>query len=201
MEKFTVLKAKAVSIPVRDIDTDMIIPAQFLTSTSREGYGQNLFRRLREQDPNFPTNRPESKGAQILVAGANFGCGSSREHAVWALLGSGFRAVISSSFADIFTSNSGKNGLLLVTLPEPVTQNLCAQASSGELHLEVDLSSQTVTHPDGTKWPFPYDPFRKHCLLTGQDDLDYLLAEKEEIAAYRAQRDGYRFYKTTEANR
>lgn len=196
MEKFTTLKSKVVPLPLKDVDTDMIIPAQFLTSISREGFGENLFRRLRDQDPGFCLNQERYKGARILVADENFACGSSREHAVWALTGAGFRVVIAKSFADIFFSNSAKNGLLLIELPADVVDSLLAQASANDIELEVDLEVQKVRLADGTEQSFNYDPFRKHCLLNGLEDLDYLLSKSEGIARFRKEQKITRFYQT-----
>jgi 3-isopropylmalate/(R)-2-methylmalate dehydratase small subunit len=187
MQAFKSVKSKVLPLPLKDVDTDMIIPAQFLTSISREGYGQNLFKRLREADPQFPLNQEKYKGAQILVADNNFGCGSSREHAVWALDGAGFKAVVAKSFADIFAGNSAKNGFLLVVLPEAVVDRILLEARSGAYELNIDLEKQTVTLPDGTNVAFDYDPFRKHCLLNGLDDIDYILSFKEEIRAFKNQ--------------
>jgi 3-isopropylmalate/(R)-2-methylmalate dehydratase small subunit len=187
MQAFKSVKSKVLPLPLKDVDTDMIIPAQFLTSISREGYGQNLFKRLREADPQFPLNQDKYKGAQIMVADNNFGCGSSREHAVWALDGAGFKAVIAKSFADIFAGNCAKNGLLLVVLPEAVVDRILLEARSGAYELDIDLEKQTVTLPDGTNVAFDYDPFRKHCLLNGLDDIDYILSFKDEIRAFKNQ--------------
>jgi 3-isopropylmalate/(R)-2-methylmalate dehydratase small subunit len=187
MQAFKSVKSKVLPLPLKDVDTDMIIPAQFLTSISREGYGQNLFKRLREADAQFPLNQEKYKGAQILVADNNFGCGSSREHAVWALDGAGFKAVIAKSFADIFAGNSAKNGFLLVVLPEAVVDRILLEARSGSYELNIDLEKQTVTLPDGTNVAFDYDPFRKHCLLNGLDDIDYILSFKDEIRTFKNQ--------------
>jgi 3-isopropylmalate/(R)-2-methylmalate dehydratase small subunit len=175
---------------MNDVDTDLIIPAQYLTSTSREGFGENLFRRLRDGDPSFPLNQPRFQGAEILVVGENFGCGSSREHAVWALQGAGFRAIIGKSFADIFSSNSGNNGLLLVQLEEEAIQALLQRAAEEELQLTVDLEALTVAivGDRGGAWSFHYDPFRRHCLLNGLDTLDYLRSFSKEITAFEASR-------------
>src|SRR5271170_7061995 len=167
MERFTALTSKVIPLPIKDVDTDMIIPAQFLTSISRDGYGQNLFRRLRDNDPEFPFNQSRYSGAEILVADDNFGCGSSREHAVWALQGAGIKAVIAKSFADIFSSNSGKNGLLLAAVEPGAAKRLLSLAADGNLELTVDLKTQTVTGPNGLRAEFPYDGFRKHCLQNG----------------------------------
>ena len=185
MDKFEKLKSKVVPLPMTDVDTDLIIPAQFLTSISREGYGQNLFRRLRDNDPNFPFNLERFKNAAILVAGENFGCGSSREHAVWALAGAGIKAVIAPSFADIFFSNSAKNGLVLVTLPAAQVERMLVEAQAGEFEVTVDLESQSVTLPSGETFKFEFDQFRKHCILNGLDDIDYILSFKDKVAEFR----------------
>ncbi len=185
MEKFKSITAKVMPLPMKDVDTDMIIPAQFLTSISREGYGQNLFRRLRDRDPQFPLNQEKYKDSGILVADSNFGCGSSREHAVWAILDAGFRVVIAKSFADIFYNNSAKNGLILVTLPSELVEDLLSKAISGQLSLTVDLESQKVSTSDSRTVSFDYDPFRRHCILNGLDDIDYILSMKEDIAQFR----------------
>jgi 3-isopropylmalate/(R)-2-methylmalate dehydratase small subunit len=177
--------AKAVPLAMENIDTDMIIPAEFLTSISRDGYGKNLFRRLRDSRPDFPLSQPRFAGAGILIAGKNFGCGSSREHAVWALRDAGFQAVVAPSFADIFASNSGKNGLLLAALEQSAVDRLLALAADGTLQLTVDLEAQTVAAPGGLSAKFPCDGFLKHCLQRGLDDMDYLLSHKAEIEAHR----------------
>ncbi|MDP2625088.1 MAG: 3-isopropylmalate dehydratase small subunit [Candidatus Peregrinibacteria bacterium] len=200
MEPFIQIKSKVVPIPRSDIDTDMLIPAQYLTSISKEGYGENLFRRLRDEEPDFPLNQEKFEGAQILVAQNNFGCGSSREHAVWALMGWGFRVVIAPSFSDIFFSNSGKNGLVLVELPQEIVAEILEAAKYGNAEMSVDLKIQTVTLPDGTLYEFEFDPFRKDCILRGQDDLDYLLSHKKEIETWQAEREKQLFYSTTEPN-
>ena len=193
MEKFITIKSKAMPIALQDIDTDQILPAQFLTSVSRDGYGQNLFRGMRDKDTNFAINRPEFAGAGVLVADNNFGCGSSREHAVWAITGGGFKVVISKSFADIFSSNSAKNGLLLVTLPDEVVDRMLVEAESGNYEVEVNLESQTVTLPSGEQHSFTYDSFRKHCLLNGLDDIDYIRSHQDKIEAFIAKRAPVRF--------
>ena len=185
MEKFTLLKSKVIPLPMKDVDTDMIIPAQFLTSITRDGYGQNLFRRLRDNDPNFPFNQERYRGASILLADHNFGCGSSREHAVWALDGAGIRVVIAKSFADIFYNNSAKNGLLLITLPEAAVDKLFGSAQSGDLELTIDLEKQIVSAQGENDVSFEYDQFRKHCILHGLDDIDYILSHAKEISEFR----------------
>lgn len=186
MDKFEKLTSKVVPLPMTDVDTDLIIPAQFLTSISREGYGQNLFRRLKDNDPNFPFNQERFKDASILVAGDNFGCGSSREHAVWALAGAGIKVVIAPSFADIFSSNSAKNGLVLVTLPAAQVERILVEAQAGEYRVTVDLEAQTVTLPGQEVFKFEFDQFRKHCILNGLDDIDYILSFKDKIGQFRA---------------
>lgn len=185
MKAYKTIKSKVMPLPLKDVDTDMIIPAQFMTSISREGYGENLFTRLRAADPQFPSNQEKYKGAEILVADHNFGCGSSREHAVWALDGAGFKAVVAKSFADIFSGNSAKNGFLLVVLPEEIVDRILLEGRSGSYELSIDLEKQTVSLPDGTEVSFDYNPFRKHCLLNGLDDIDYILSFKDEIKSFK----------------
>lgn len=185
MEKFESLTSRVIPLPIKDVDTDMIIPAQFLTSISRDGYGQNLFRRWRDKDPQFPLNQARFKGAQVMVVDSNFGCGSSREHAVWAILGGGIRVVIGKSFADIFYNNSAKNGLILVVLPEKDVDDLLARAQKEDISLTVDLSAQEVRTENGQSFSFDYDPFRRHCILNGLDDIEYILSMKDEIDRFR----------------
>lgn len=179
-----------------DVDTDLIMPAQFLTCISRDGWGRHLFQRLKENNPDFPLNQDCYRGAQILAAGTNFGCGSSREHAVWALLDAGIRVVISSSFADIFTNNSAKNGLLLVTLSPVMLDQVLRDAAEGTLTATVDLESQTVSTPDGRKMFFDFDPFRKHCLLNGLDDIDYIRSRDRAIADFRGGQEAQGIFST-----
>ena len=190
--KFEKLESKTVVLPIDNIDTDQIIPARFLKAISKEGLGDNLFLdwRYNSDDtpkPDFPLNKPEAQGAQILVTGDNFGCGSSREHAPWALAQYGFRAVISTSFADIFKGNALKNGLLPIVVPADVHAELL---KSPGLILKVDLATQTLTLPDGRAVEFSIDSFAKTCLLEGVDELGYMLHEEPAIAAYEAQRVG-----------
>lgn len=192
MEPFKTITSQLVPVPIKDVDTDLIIPAQYLTSISRGGYGENLFRRLRDSDANFPLNQPRYKGAEVLVADDNFGCGSSREHAVWALLDAGFKVVISKSFADIFYNNSAKNGLLLVKLPVPVVDELLKLASSETTCVvTVSLADQQVQLPDGRSESFEFDPFRKYCLLNGLDDIEYIRASQAEIESFRKNQTQY----------
>jgi 3-isopropylmalate/(R)-2-methylmalate dehydratase small subunit len=201
MQAFTSVSSLAAPVAIKDVDTDMIIPAQYLTSISREGFGPNLFVRLRNSRPDFYQNQLRFQGASILVADSNFGCGSSREHAVWALLGAGIRVVIAPSFADIFAGNSAKNGLLLVTLPESDVRMLLREAEGSDLRLTVDLAAQTVRADDGRTWNFTYDPFRKHCLLNGLDDLDYLRSRLDVITAKKSELKRNWFYSTLTPNR
>ena len=196
MDKFTTLTAQVMPLPLNDIDTDVIIPAQYLTSTDRGGYGEKLFRRVRDEDPTFPLNQERYQDAKILVSGRNFGCGSSREHAVWALSGAGFRVVIAKSFADIFASNSAKNGLLLVVLPEDVVDEIMDGSGVETYQLEVNLVEQNVVLPTGASHSFEYDQFRKHCLLHGLDDLEYILAQRDAVESFRAKQEEKRFYTT-----
>ena len=200
MQKFSSIKSTVMPLPINDIDTDMIIPAQYLTSVSREGYGKNLFCRLAEADANFPLNSPLYAEAKILAAGNNFGCGSSREHAVWAILSRGFRVVISASFADIFSSNAAKNGLVLLQVEPAVADKILSAAAEGEYLIEVNLNEQKIFLPDGETVSFPFDPFRKHCILNGLDDLDYLLSNKNAIDNFFKLNEKKRFFSTLKAN-
>ena len=193
MNPFTTLTSRVVVMAVDDIDTDQIIPARFLKATDKEGMGARLFADWRYNPdgsprPEFILNQPVSQGAQVLLAGHNFGCGSSREHAPWALAGFGFRAVIATSFADIFRNNALKNGLLPVILDPEAHQKLvemCEEIPGAQV--TVDLASQTVTLPDGSTAGFPIDSFSRTCLLEGVDELGYLLKFEEQITAYENQ--------------
>ena len=185
MEPFTALTAKAVSLDVVNVDTDRIVPARFLRKPRSAGYENFLFHDLRESDPGFVLNRPESRGARILVAAENFGCGSSREGAVWALTGWGLRAWIAPSFGDIFFENSFKNGALAIVLPiERVAAIRAMVEASPGAEITIDLPSQTVRLPDGSVDRFEVDPFRKECLLAGIDEIDLTLRYEKQIAAY-----------------
>jgi 3-isopropylmalate/(R)-2-methylmalate dehydratase small subunit len=189
MAQFSTLTSRVVPLPVNDIDTDQIIPAQFLKVTDKNGLAEALFFHWRYNDDKSPKadfvlNRPESKGAQILLAGDNFGCGSSREHAPWALTAYGFRAVISTSFADIFRSNSLKNGLIPVIVDEATHKMLFDYVEEvPNAEFTVDLESQTLSFPNGSV-TFPIDPFNKTCLLNGVDELGYIMGFEKEIAAF-----------------
>ncbi len=192
MPAFTTLTSTMLPLPIENIDTDQIIPARFLKATDKSGLGDSLFADWRftadgRPDPDFPLNRPEYRGAQILVAGDNFGCGSSREHAPWALLGYGFRAVISTRFADIFRNNALKNGLLPVIVDRPTLQQLFSLiAEEPTSTVTIDLAAQTLTLPDGRTVTFPVDGFAKTCLLNGVDQFGYLLNQIAMIEAYEA---------------
>jgi 3-isopropylmalate/(R)-2-methylmalate dehydratase small subunit len=186
MEKISVITSKTVVLPVENVDTDQIIPARFLKATSKVGLGEKLFADWRMDGDgkpklDFVLNRPEAKGATVLVAGDNFGCGSSREHAPWALYDYGFRAVVSTSIADIFRNNALKNGLLPVVVDRATHEKLL---SSPGASLTISLPEQTVTLADGTSVKFPIDPFARYCLLSGVDELDFLLSQQEAIAAF-----------------
>ena len=187
MQAFKTLISKPIPLWLSDIDTDMIIPAEFLTQTTKDGYGQNLFCRLKEKDENFVFNNPKYNGAEILLAGNNFGCGSSREHAVWALTQAGIKVIIAPSFSDIFFNNAAKNGLLLISLDEKIIKNLCQNAEDSDIELTVDLESQRISALDES-YSFDYDPFRKECLLKGLDDITYLLSLKDEIHQFETSR-------------
>jgi 3-isopropylmalate/(R)-2-methylmalate dehydratase small subunit len=192
MDKFTTLTGIAAPMPLVNIDTDMIIPKQFLKTIKRTGLGVNLFDEMRydrqgNEIADFVLNRPPYRQAQILVAGDNFGCGSSREHAPWALLDFGIRCVISTSFADIFYNNCFKNGILPVTLPAEAVAHLMKDAEKGaNARISVDLPAQTVTAADGTVFSFDIDPFKKHCLVNGLDDIGLSLEKVAAIDAYEA---------------
>ncbi|MDX5356636.1 MAG: 3-isopropylmalate dehydratase small subunit [Rhodobacterales bacterium] len=192
MDKFTTLTGIAAPMPLVNIDTDMIIPKQFLKTIKRTGLGVNLFDEMRytqdgKEIPDFVLNQPAWRNAQIIVAGDNFGCGSSREHAPWALLDFGIRAVISTSFADIFYNNCFKNGILPIVLPQEAVDVLMEDAKRGaNARMTVDLESQTVTASDGQAFHFDIDPFKKHCLLNGLDDIGLSLEKVSAIDAFEA---------------
>jgi 3-isopropylmalate/(R)-2-methylmalate dehydratase small subunit len=188
MTKFTPFSSRMVPLPIDNIDTDQIIPARFLKTISKDGLGDQLFYDWRydtdgRPKPDFVLNTPEAKAAQILLAGDNFGCGSSREHAPWALTQFGFRAVISTSFADIFRANSLKNSLLPIVVPRDVHAELFADPNA---IVKIDLASQTLTLPSGRAVTFPVDSFAKHCLLEGIDELGYILHQDAAIAEFEA---------------
>jgi 3-isopropylmalate/(R)-2-methylmalate dehydratase small subunit len=190
MEPITTFTAKAVALPRADIDTDQIIPARYLRTTTKEGLNDALFADWRfdkdgQPNPDFVLNRPEVAGAEILIAGNNFGCGSSREHAPWALQAGGFKAVVSTYFADIFSNNALKNGLIPIRVDEETYYQLVSLVEEEpETRVTVDLDRQRLILPDGQEVEFPIDPFAKHCLVHGVDQLGFLQSQEEAIAAY-----------------
>jgi 3-isopropylmalate/(R)-2-methylmalate dehydratase small subunit len=197
MRPINELTSTAAPLPLPNIDTDQIIPKQFLKRIERTGYEDFLFydwRRIQEgpdagkPDPTFVLNKPEYKGAEILLAERNFGCGSSREHAAWAINQYGFRAVIAPSFADIFFSNAGKNGIILVRLTDAEVETLIQRSTTNPQHkITINLEAQTVTDTEGFQAHFDIDPFRKHCLLNGLDDIGLTLLHEDKLNAYESQ--------------
>ncbi len=186
MAAVTQIRSRTVALPVTNIDTDQIIPARFLTATSKAGFGKHLFADWRydaagNPKPDFVLNKPEAKGAGILVAGRNIGCGSSREHAPWALQDFGFQAIVSTEFADIFRTNCLKNGLLPVVIDEQTHAWLLANPGA---EIDIDIGSSTLTLPDGTKVSFPLEGFARYCLMNGVDELGFLLSKNDAISAY-----------------
>jgi 3-isopropylmalate/(R)-2-methylmalate dehydratase small subunit len=198
MQKFDKLSGIAAPMDILNIDTDMIIPKQFLKTIKRSGLGVNLFHEMRYDDagndrPDFVLNNSAYKDAKIIVAGDNFGCGSSREHAPWALLDYGIRCVISTSFADIFFNNCFKNGILPIKVTPEQRDSLMADANDSENpHLSIDLVNQTISRPNGASISFDVEPFRKQCLLDGLDDIGLTLEKNAEIDAFESNRDSNR---------
>ena len=194
MKSFTKITSKTIPLPHADVDTDQIIPARYLKVINKDGLAEGLFdswRRLPDgsPDPNFSLNQDEYQGAEILLAGDNFGCGSSREHAPWALTGWGIRAIISTSFADIFRNNALKNGLLPIVVSEATQRSLFdLNEEAPSATIDIDLASQTLTLPDDSRITFEIDTFSKTCLLEGIDQLGYLLKHDEQIAAFEESR-------------
>src|SRR5665213_3680843 len=192
MDKITTIRSRTVVLPATNIDTDQIIPARFLTTTTRSGLGQQLFSDWRyapdgSPKADFVLNQPACAGCQVLVAGRNFGCGSSLEHAPWALLDYGFRAVISTQIADIFRSNSLKNGFLPVVVDTPTSDWLIAHPGA---EISIDLPSATLTLPSGVQVTFPLETFARYCLVNGIDELGFLLERRTQIEAFEHARDG-----------
>lgn len=193
MEKFTNVSGVAAPMPLINIDTDMIIPKQFLKTIKRSGLGVNLFDEMRYDDTgaeiaDFVLNKPAYRAAEIIVAGDNFGCGSSREHAPWALKDFGIKVVVSTSFADIFYSNCFKNGILPIKLPKEQVDILMEDAERGEnARISVDLENQTISSTDGTEFKFEIDAFKKHCLLNGLDDIGLTMQKESAIKAFEAE--------------
>jgi 3-isopropylmalate/(R)-2-methylmalate dehydratase small subunit len=194
-EPFDDFSSRVTVLPINNIDTDQIIPARFLKTTSKLGLDKQLFFDWRynadgSPKPDFVLNTPEARDAAILLAGDNFGCGSSREHAPWALLQFGFKAVISTSFADIFRGNSLKNGFLPIAIPEAMHRKLSEQiAATPRAEVGVDLANQRITLPDGTKVEFPIDEFSKACILAGVDELGFILSQENAIQAFERKRE------------
>ena len=186
MEPISTVEGRAYPLGLKNVDTDMIIAAKWLKTTSRNGLGKGAFEALRTKNPDNVFDDPTYAGSPILIAGDNFGCGSSREHAAWALADMGVRVVIAPSFSDIFSGNAYKNGILLVALPQDQIDRLMRVATSDPLH--VDLDTQTVTTPFQDRFAFPMDAFRKHCLSEGLDEIGLTLASKDAIAAYETKR-------------
>ena len=190
MEKFTELTGIAVPFPMINVDTDTIIPSRWLKTIKRTGLGVGLFEAMRYNDdgsevPDFVLNKQPYRDAKILVAGANFGCGSSREHAIWALLDFGIRCVIAPVLADIFATNAAKNGVLIIKLPQGEVDKLMADAELGENgRLTIDLEAEEISRPDGETIAFEIDPFVKHCLLNGLDDIALTLAKADAIESF-----------------
>jgi 3-isopropylmalate/(R)-2-methylmalate dehydratase small subunit len=194
MKPFTSFSSRMAPLPMNNVDTDQIIPARFLKTISKQGLDKQLFYDWRYDEagnprPDFILNQPQAQGAHVLLAGDNFGCGSSREHAPWALTQFGFRAVISTSFADIFRQNSLKNSLLPIVVPPDVHADLFVRVSQNPaVTISVDLGAQKLTLPDGRVIEFPVDSFAKHCLLQGVDELGYILENEAAISAYESGR-------------
>jgi len=196
MEPIKKFSGRMVALPINDIDTDQIIPARYLKVTDKNGLGQACFSDWRynadgSPKSDFPLNQPQTQGAQVLIGGHNFGCGSSREHAPWALMGAGFKAVISTYFADIFKGNALKNGLLPVIVDEETHQQLISLSQEDpSAEVTIDLESQTVALPDGRGVKFPIDAFSRYCLLNGVDQLGFLLGLDESIVSYETNNVG-----------
>jgi 3-isopropylmalate/(R)-2-methylmalate dehydratase small subunit len=190
MEPIKNIRSRTAVLPLANIDTDQIIPARFLRATTREGFGKHLFSEWRydangNARPDFVLNKPEAQGCAVLVAGRNFGCGSSREHAPWALTDFGIKAVISTEFADIFRNNSLKNGLVPVLVDEATADWLIANPGA---EVTIDLETSTLSMPNGRSVRFPLEPFARYCLMNGVDELGFLLSKNAEISAYESKR-------------
>lgn len=185
MQAIKLISGLAMPLAKNDVDTDLIIPAQFLTQVSKQGYGEHCFQRLRENDPNFVMNLPQFAKANILISGDNFGCGSSREHAVWALQQAGIQAIIAQSFADIFANNSGKNALLLIEQPKEIIEVMLRNAADANYSLTIDVVNLKIETNRNEKFSFTMDSFQHYCLINGLDELDYLLAHQKEIKAFQ----------------
>ncbi|MFK7824634.1 MAG: 3-isopropylmalate dehydratase small subunit [Oligoflexales bacterium] len=191
MKAFKTLCSQVICLSQKDVDTDMIIPAQYLTSTSREGFGDRLFERLRAASHEFIFNHEQAIGSQILISGPNFGCGSSREHAVWALMDFGIRVIIAPSFSDIFANNAAKNGLLLISLDADKVLSIEKKVNDFSKTLGIDLVNQKIQITNGEEYQFQIDTFSKERLLKGMDDLDYLVSHMDDIASFKSKQKIY----------
>lgn len=188
---FEAFSSRVLALGADDVDTDQIVPARFLKITDKAGLADALFADWRTKEPDFPLNRPQARGAAVLLSGQNFGCGSSREHAPWALLAGGFRAIVARSFADIFRNNALKNGLLPIALSAEAHARLSsAVAVDPASEVRIDLAASEIRLPDGSRERLVIDEFSRHCLLSGVDELGYLLSFEAEIAAYERAREG-----------
>jgi 3-isopropylmalate/(R)-2-methylmalate dehydratase small subunit len=190
MESIKTIRSRTAVLPLTNVDTDQIIPARFLRATTREGFGKHLFSEWRydangSPKPDFVLNKPEAQGCAILVAGNNFGCGSSREHAPWALTDYGFKAVVSTEFADIFRNNSLKNGLVPVLVDQATNEWLLTNPGAD---VTIDIATTTLSMPNGKTYQFPLEPFAKYCLMNGVDELGFLLSQDDAISAYERKR-------------
>jgi 3-isopropylmalate/(R)-2-methylmalate dehydratase small subunit len=181
LNKMEIIRSKVLPLPRKDIDTDLIIPADFLSRTTKEGYGEYLFDRLRKMEADFPFNLEKYQDAEVLVVRENFGCGSSREHAAWALADWGIKVVVAPSFGDIFFSNAMKNGILPIVLESELVEKIFA---AGDIEVVVDLPKNTIEIPGVGNYEFAIDPYRKECLIKGIDDMDYLLEHMSDIAEF-----------------
>lgn len=185
MKKISSISGRCIPLEMNDVDTDLIIPAQYLTSVTRKGYGENLFKRLKEKSPDFVFNNPKYFSSNILVTQNNFGCGSSREHAVWALQEAGIEAVIASSFADIFSGNSLKNRLVLICFEEKIIKKIIEQSKMEGYFISIYLEEQKIVSSKGEIFPFKLDSFQKTCYINGFDEIDYLLSFKSKIEKFK----------------
>ncbi|MBT6315099.1 MAG: 3-isopropylmalate dehydratase small subunit [Alphaproteobacteria bacterium] len=207
MEKFETFTGVAAPMPAQNIDTDKVIPARFLKTIQRKGLGKNLFNDMRyntdgTEKEDFILNQPAYRNSEVLVVGDNFGCGSSREHAPWALSDFGVKCLIGTDFADIFFNNSSKNGMLLIKLPQDIVDELMDDAKLGaNARLTVDLENQTITRPNGEVVKFDVDPFKKHCLLNGLDDIGLTMTNKKDIDGFEGKDDMARPWMPSTANK
>ena len=192
-QAITQIKGLCAPMMINDIDTDIIIPAQHLTQTSKSGYGQHAFARLKQADPDFVLNQPRYQGAKVLIAGDNFGCGSSREHAVWAIQELGFAAIIAPSFADIFSNNARKNSLVLIEQPTEICQQLANHSKVSPQTMEIDLLKSQAKTPH-LYFDFEINPFFQYCLTQGHSELDYLMTHQSAIAAHKKQAINYQLF-------